>query len=58
MPHYVVDIGRRIPGVAGLFIAGIFAAGLSSMSSTLNTLSGTIYEDFLESRLVGSLSRI
>lgn len=31
----------------GLFVAGIFSAALSSLSSSLNTLAGTLYEDFV-----------
>lgn len=50
LPHFVTDVGSNVPGLPGLFIAGIFAAALSTMSSSLNTLSGTIYEDFLKSR--------
>lgn len=44
----MLDIGRQIPGLSGLFIAGIFAGGLSAMSAGLNSLSGTVYEDFLK----------
>lgn len=47
LPYYVMDIAAKIPGLPGLFIAGIFSAALSSMSSSLNTIAGTIYEDFL-----------
>ena len=51
LPYFVMDVGGKIPGLPGLFIAGIFSAALSTMSSNLNTLSGTIYEDFLRHRL-------
>ncbi|EDS33850.1 sodium/solute symporter [Culex quinquefasciatus] len=47
VPFYVMDTAGRIPGLPGLFIAGVFAAALSTMSSSLNTLAGTIYEDFI-----------
>ncbi|XP_059618255.1 sodium-coupled monocarboxylate transporter 1-like [Phlebotomus argentipes] len=47
VPHFIVEKSDHIPGLAGLFAAGIFSASLSSMSSCLNTLSGCIYEDFL-----------
>lgn len=50
LPYFVMQVGGAIPGLAGLFISGIFAAALSTISSSLNTLSGTIYEDFLKSR--------
>uniref|UniRef100_A0A1B0CSQ5 Sodium/solute symporter n=2 Tax=Lutzomyia longipalpis TaxID=7200 RepID=A0A1B0CSQ5_LUTLO len=55
LPHFIVERGRNIPGLAGIFAAGIFSASLSSMSSCLNTLSGCIYEDFL-STTFGHLS--
>lgn len=50
LPYYVMDVAGKFPGLPGLFIAGIFSAALSSMSSSLNTLAGTIYEDFLRPR--------
>ncbi|CRK94412.1 CLUMA_CG007919, isoform A [Clunio marinus] len=47
LPYFVMDVASKVPGLPGLFIAGIFSAALSSMSSSLNTVSGTIYEDFI-----------
>lgn len=47
LPYYVMDVAGYIPGLPGLFISGIFAAALSSMSASLNTLAGTIFEDFI-----------
>jgi solute carrier family 5 (sodium-coupled monocarboxylate transporter), member 8/12 len=47
LPYYVMEVGGRVPGLPGLFISGIFSAALSSMSSCLNTLAGTLYEDFI-----------
>ncbi|XP_044269102.1 sodium-coupled monocarboxylate transporter 2-like [Tribolium madens] len=47
LPYYVMDVARNIPGLSGLFIAGVFSAGLSTLSATLNCLAGTIYEDFI-----------
>lgn len=47
LPFYVLDVAGSIPGLAGLFIAGVFSAGLSTLSAHLNCLSGTIYEDFV-----------
>uniref|UniRef100_A0A7G3AYE8 Putative sodium/solute symporter n=2 Tax=Lutzomyia longipalpis TaxID=7200 RepID=A0A7G3AYE8_LUTLO len=51
LPFFIMDVGSSIPGLPGLFIAGIFSAALSSMSTSLNTLAGTIYEDFMRHRL-------
>ncbi|XP_066991697.2 sodium-coupled monocarboxylate transporter 1 [Anabrus simplex] len=47
LPYYVMDIAGNYPGLPGLFVAGVFSAALSTMSTCLNTLSGTIFEDFL-----------
>lgn len=47
MPYYVAEVGGRIPGLPGLFIASVFAAGLSTLSTIMNTLSGVIYDDFI-----------
>lgn len=48
--YYVMDVARQIPGLTGLFVAGVFSAALSSMSSCLNTLAGTLYYDFMKPR--------
>lgn len=47
VPLFVMDVASKIPGLPGLFIAGIFSAALSSISSILNTKAGIIYEDFI-----------
>ncbi|XP_053664928.1 sodium-coupled monocarboxylate transporter 1-like [Anopheles marshallii] len=48
--YYVLDVARHIPGLPGLFVVGIFSAALSSMSTSMNTLSGTLFEDFIRPR--------
>ncbi|KAL1517792.1 hypothetical protein ABEB36_001516 [Hypothenemus hampei] len=48
LPYYVLDVAGHIPGLTGLFIAGLISAALSTLSANLNSLSGTIYEDFLK----------
>jgi solute carrier family 5 (sodium-coupled monocarboxylate transporter), member 8/12 len=50
VPFFVMEVASKIPGLSGIFIAGIFSAALSSMSSGMNTLAGTIYEDFIRPR--------
>lgn len=50
VPFFVMQVASKIPGLPGLFIAGIFSAALSSISSILNTKAGIIYEDFLRHR--------
>ncbi|XP_043504397.1 putative sodium-dependent multivitamin transporter [Polistes fuscatus] len=48
MPFYVMETLSRYPGVPGLFIAGIFSAGLSTVSATVNSLSAVILEDYIK----------
>ncbi|CAH1367547.1 unnamed protein product, partial [Tenebrio molitor] len=45
--YYIMDIAGNIPGLSGLFMAGIVSAAISTISSTLNSLSGVIYKDFI-----------
>ncbi|XP_073998887.1 sodium-coupled monocarboxylate transporter 2-like isoform X2 [Rhodnius prolixus] len=47
-PFFVMEISENLKGVPGLFLAGIVGAALSTMSTTINTITGTIYKDFLE----------
>lgn len=47
LPYYVMDVAGHLPGLPGLFIAGLVSAALATMSASLNTVSGTIYEDFI-----------
>lgn len=56
LPYYLLDAGR-LKGLSGLFVAGICGTALSSMSTCINTLSLTVYEDFLRSRLPSDISR-
>ncbi|KAL6443072.1 hypothetical protein ACFW04_002798 [Cataglyphis niger] len=48
LPYYVLDVAADVPGLPGLFLAGLVSAGLSTMSAGLNTVAGTIYEDFID----------
>ncbi|XP_014468065.1 PREDICTED: sodium-coupled monocarboxylate transporter 1-like [Dinoponera quadriceps] len=48
LPYYVLDVAANVPGLPGLFLAGLVSAGLSTMSAGLNTVTGTIYEDFID----------
>ncbi|XP_015112809.1 sodium-coupled monocarboxylate transporter 1 [Diachasma alloeum] len=47
-PYYVMDVAGHLPGLPGLFLAGLVSAALSTMSANLNTVSGSLYEDFIE----------
>ncbi|XP_014222830.1 sodium-coupled monocarboxylate transporter 1-like [Trichogramma pretiosum] len=48
LPYYVMDIAGHIFGLPGIFLAGLVSSALSTMSASLNTLSGTIYENFID----------
>lgn len=47
MPFYVMNMLSMYPGLPGLFIAGIFSAGLSTVSATHNSLAAVILEDYI-----------
>lgn len=48
LPFYIMDVAKDYPGLAGLFLSGVVSTALSTMSTCLNTVAGTIYEDFLK----------
>jgi len=50
MPIYVVDSLKNMPGLAGLFVAGIFSGSLSTVSSAVNSLAAVTLEDYVKVR--------
>ncbi|XP_057657298.1 putative sodium-dependent multivitamin transporter isoform X2 [Diorhabda carinulata] len=48
LPYYVVDTMGHIPGLSGLFVAGIFSASLSTISAALNSLAAITVEDYIK----------
>ncbi|KAG8236434.1 hypothetical protein J437_LFUL016939 [Ladona fulva] len=46
-PLYVIDVMNDLPGLAGLFVAGIFSASLSSVAASLNSLAAVVVKDFI-----------
>lgn len=56
LPLLVMDILRDLPGLRGLFIAGVFSAALSSLSTGLNSMAAVILEDFFKSFIKRKLS--
>ncbi|XP_071638174.1 sodium-coupled monocarboxylate transporter 1-like isoform X2 [Temnothorax longispinosus] len=54
LPYYVMDVAGHLPGLPGLFLAGLVSAALATMSASFNTVSGTIYEDFINLRIPDS----
>lgn len=43
-----MDVSQNIKGLPGIFLAGLVSSALSTMSASLNTLSGIIYKDFVD----------
>ncbi|XP_045514674.1 sodium-coupled monocarboxylate transporter 1-like isoform X1 [Pieris brassicae] len=43
---YVANV-QRLPGLAGVFLAGVFGAGLSSLSAVLNACALVVVEDIM-----------
>ncbi|XP_018397564.1 PREDICTED: putative sodium-dependent multivitamin transporter [Cyphomyrmex costatus] len=48
MPLYIMDTVSNIPGLPGIFIAGIFSAGLSTISAAQNSLAAVTLEDYVK----------
>ncbi|XP_015600150.1 sodium-coupled monocarboxylate transporter 1 isoform X2 [Cephus cinctus] len=48
LPLLVMDILGEFPGLPGLFVAGVFSAALSSLSTGLNSMAAVVLEDFLK----------
>ncbi|SPP84877.1 sodium-coupled monocarboxylate transporter 1 [Drosophila guanche] len=47
LPFYVINTYEHIYSIAGIFVAGIFAASLGTVASALNSLSAVTCEDLL-----------
>lgn len=45
LPVFVIEVTKGLPGLAGLFIAGVFGAALSSLSVVLNSTATVILTD-------------
>ncbi|XP_050704575.1 sodium-coupled monocarboxylate transporter 1-like isoform X4 [Eriocheir sinensis] len=48
IPFLVIDKLSHIPGISGLFVAAVYSAVLSTLSSSGNSAACTIWEDFLK----------
>lgn len=46
LPLLAMHVLGKFPGLTGFFIAGIFSAALSSLSTALNAMSAVVLEDF------------
>uniref|UniRef100_A0A336LDW2 CSON003949 protein n=1 Tax=Culicoides sonorensis TaxID=179676 RepID=A0A336LDW2_CULSO len=48
VPLLVMQILGDYPGLSGCFVAGVFSASLSSLSTGLNSITAVILEDFIK----------
>ena len=55
MPFFVMNTMQDYPGAAGLFVACVFSASLSTLSSGFNALSTVTWDDFLRGTRMGKM---
>ncbi|XP_033759576.1 sodium-coupled monocarboxylate transporter 2-like [Pecten maximus] len=48
LPYLVITIFRDVPGMSGVFVAALFSASLSTISSLLSSLSAQTVEDIVK----------
>lgn len=48
VPLLVMDTLGSYPGVCGMFVAGVFSASLSSLSTALNSMAAVFLEDYIK----------
>lgn len=51
LPYFMVRTLSSMPGLPGLFVAGIFSGALSSVSSFVNSLAAVTLEDYIKPSL-------
>lgn len=47
VPYFVQEVVGDISGMPGVFISCVFSASLSTVSATMNSLSGIMYNDYI-----------
>jgi len=52
LPHFVLNHGGGY-GMTGLLLAGLFAAAMSSLDSTINSMTASVVTDWMHGREVG-----
>ncbi|XP_077538731.1 sodium-coupled monocarboxylate transporter 2-like [Haemaphysalis longicornis] len=50
LPYYINKYLVDLPGLSGLFLAGVVCAGTSTVSSTINSQTAILYVDFIAPR--------
>jgi Na+/proline symporter len=56
LPLMVMESFHDIPGLAGFFVAGVFAAALSTLSTAYNSMAAVVFEDFFKAHSKGEIS--
>ncbi|KAB0797656.1 hypothetical protein PPYR_08649 [Photinus pyralis] len=56
LPVLVMEVLGDYPGLPGLFVAGVFSAALSSLSTGLNSMAAVVLEDFCKPLFVEKLT--
>ncbi|XP_072026113.1 sodium-coupled monocarboxylate transporter 1-like [Amphiura filiformis] len=51
--YYIMDLFRNTPGIPGLFVASIFSATLSTVSSGVNALAAVTVQDIIRPHFKG-----
>ena len=58
LPLHVLHVAGDIPGVPGLFMAGVFSGSLSTISSGLNSLAAIALRDFIPTQTLNKMSSL
>ncbi|KAH8381431.1 hypothetical protein KR093_004776, partial [Drosophila rubida] len=48
VPYLVQDVMGHLTGMSGIFISCVFSAALSTISASINSLSGIVYFDYIK----------
>ncbi|XP_067679207.1 sodium-coupled monocarboxylate transporter 1-like [Haliotis asinina] len=51
LPFLTIDIFRNLPGMPGVFLAALYSASLSSLSSGLSAFANITWEEFVKARV-------
>lgn len=57
-PLFVMDTLSFLPGMAGLFVSGVFSGALSTLSSALNSLAAVTLEDLVKTLIAPKISEV
>jgi Na+/proline symporter len=57
LPMMIMDKFHELPGFAGLFTSGVFAAALSTLSTAYNSMAAVAFEDIFKVMAKGKISK-